>query len=293
MKNIFPIKKDGEKNIYNIPNNFVNDFMNKNISTKSIDFELEEHRNTWSFKIHIPEKDEVRKQLNIDHTIDNTDYISLSIDNSPYIVDIPLLLEKISSTDSIKTRLIPFGKGFDKNLVKVYADNIDKNRIIRNAFLESMQIFIPNIDRITTDTESGEVYIEETTSDKASPLHQYGEGAKKLFRILVQITLQKDGKLLIDEIDAGIHYSHFFDFWKVVLLVAKENNVQIFATTHNIECVEYFKDVLEEELIEYQNLSRVISLQKLSKSTTKAYTHTFKEFEYELDNEFEIRGGDL
>ena len=154
-----------------------------------------------------------------------------------------------------------------------------------------MRIFIPNIEDITVDTNNSEVDIQ--INSELSPLHQYGEGAKKLFRILVQITLQKGRKLLIDEIDAGIHYSHFSDFLKTILKVAKENDVQIFATTHNLECIEYFKEILEDELVEYQDLSRIISLQKLSESTIKSYTHTFEEFEYELDNEFEIRGGDL
>jgi hypothetical protein len=293
-KNIFPMEKDENKIIYDIPNDFINDFINRNYSIGSIEFELEENRNIWTFKIDTPTKKEIIEQLNINGSVNDRDYISIYIDNSFNVVDMSLLLDNISPNDSVKTRFIPFGKGFDKNLAKVYIENIDKNKKIRKNFLKSMKIFIPNIDRIIADTESGEIDIEETTHDDTFPLHQYGDGAKKLFRILVQITLQKDGKLLIDEIDAGIHYSHFYEFWKVILKVAKENNVQIFATTHNIECIEYFKDILEDEdMREYQSLSRIITLRELPNSDIKAYTRTFKEFKYEIDNELEVRGGDL
>ena len=157
-----------------------------------------------------------------------------------------------------------------------------------------MKIFIPNIDRITADTQSGEIDIEEVGLDVVAPLHQYGEGANKLFRILVQITLQKGKKLLIDEIDAGIHYSHFLEFWKIILKVAKENDVQIFATTHNLECLQYFKEALElEEMQEYQELSRTMTLRKLPNKTIKAYARRYNEFEHSINNEFEIRGGEL
>ena len=125
-------------------------------------------------------------------------------------------------------------------------------------------------------------------------IDHFGEGAKKLFRILVQIILQKNGKVLIDEIDAGIHYSHFSDFWKILLQVAKDNNVQIFATTHNIECIQYFKDILEDNsFLEYQTLSRVITLRKLPDNHIKSYTREFEEFAYELENELDLRGGKL
>jgi AAA15 family ATPase/GTPase len=186
-------------------------------------------------------------------------------------------------------QLIPFGKGFDGYLAKVYYDNIDKSKEKRNKFLKAMKTFIPNIERIQVDTDTGSIDIEEKDYDKSSPLHQYGEGANKLFRILVQITLQKDKKLLIDEIDAGIHYSHFFEFWKVVLEVAKEYNVQIFATTHNLECLQHFKDVLENE--EFKELSRTITLRKFSDNIISESTRTFEEFEYEINRELEIRGG--
>ncbi|SHO81254.1 hypothetical protein MNB_SV-15-1289 [hydrothermal vent metagenome] len=277
------------------PNDFILDIINNNSDSKEIEFKLKENRDEQIYKLKIPTQDEVRNKYNIQDDIDLDKYICIVLDDNICDINtISLILDKIKPIDLIQTQYIPYGKGFDRDLVKVYAENIDRSRTKRKDFLESMKIFIPKIDRITTDTDEGKIYIEEIDSYSDVPLHQYGEGAKKLFRILVQITLQKGNKLLIDEIDAGIHYSHFNEFWKVVLKVAKLNDVQIFATTHNMECIGYFKEVLEEEEMKvYQELSRTITLEKVFDNNIKVYTRTFEEFEYEIDNNLEIRGDDL
>ena len=48
------------------------------------------------------------------------------------------------------------------------------------------------------------------------------------------------GFLLIDEAENGIHHTIQRDFWRMVLLTAHENNVQVFATTHSWDCVAGF-----------------------------------------------------
>jgi len=287
------IQEDDEKT-YTIPKAYIFDFIKKDSEDKEIIFELEEHRNLWKFAIKKPMVEEIKKVKKIESSIDVDDYICMVRDDAIEIDELSLIIKKLNPEDLIKMQLIPFGKGFDRTLAKSYYDTIDKDKKNRKAFLDSMKLFIPYIDRITADTQSGEIDIEEVGLDVVAPLHQYGEGANKLFRILVQITLQKGKKLLIDEIDAGIHYSHFLEFWKIILKVAKENEVQIFATTHNLECLQYFKEALElEEMQEYQGLSKTITLRKLPDNSIKAYTRTFEEFEYELNQEFEIRGGVL
>ncbi|RLA79677.1 MAG: hypothetical protein DRG78_12485, partial [Epsilonproteobacteria bacterium] len=267
------------------PISFIKDFMKKDNKEQELEFVLEKDRSYSKYKVRVPTRDEIKDKFEIQTGIDVDDYICMIKDDSSCdISELPLIIKKIETSEVVKTQFIPFGKGFDRDLVKIYAQSIDRDREKRKEFLDSMRVFIPNIDRITPDTQEGQIYIEEQDSQEDSPLSHYGEGAKKLFRILTQITLQKGKKLLVDEIDAGIHYSHFIEFWKVILKVAKKNDIQIFATTHNIECIEYFKEVLEEEEMEsYQELSKTITLRKLPNGSIKAYTRKFKEFEYELD----------
>ena len=67
---------------------------------------------------------------------------------------------------------------------------------------------------------------------------------------LLEITVCKDKRLMVDEIDTGIHYSKMKEFWKIILLASKENNVQLFATTHSKECLQDYVEALKELQLE-------------------------------------------
>ena len=72
------------------------------------------------------------------------------------------------------------------------------------------------------------------------PLRSLGEGAHRLFGIALALANSRDGFLLIDEAENGIHHSVQRDYWRMVLQTAHENNVQVFATTHSWDCVRGF-----------------------------------------------------
>ena len=76
--------------------------------------------------------------------------------------------------------------------------------------------------------------------DRPVPLKSLGDGAVRLFSVALALANSKDGFLLIDEVENGIHYSLQHDFWKMVMKAAHENNVQVFATTHSWDCVGGF-----------------------------------------------------
>ena len=82
--------------------------------------------------------------------------------------------------------------------------------------------------------------------DSPVPLRSLGDGAVRMFAIAAAIANCKDGFLLIDEVENGIHYSVQPDFWRMALQAANENNAQIFATTHSWDCVESFAQALGE-----------------------------------------------
>ena len=75
--------------------------------------------------------------------------------------------------------------------------------------------------------------------------------------------------------------------FKSLISLAIKNNVQLFATTHSKECLEYYKEALQENGLE--DKARVIRLLEHKDKNVKAYTYTFQQFEQSLDNENEIR----
>lgn len=275
---------------------FVNDFINRSTDKKVITFNIRQKRKTWKYSIKYPTKQDIIEKMEIrDSAIDIKDYLSIASMNNNQIVDIPLLLKRLREERYVSIPFVPFGKGHGADLAQLYYDEIDKKRDLRKRFIQNMKVFIPQIDRISTDTENGEITIEEVLHDGTevtAPLHQYGEGANKLFRILVQITIHANKRLMIDEIDAGIHYSRFKIFWRTVLKVAQRHNVQLFASTHNIECIDYFMAVLKEsDMKTYKEKARVIQLDQFFNNKIVATTYNFEDIEYAYNSHQEIRGG--
>ena len=72
------------------------------------------------------------------------------------------------------------------------------------------------------------------------PLKSLGDGAVRMFTVALALANSKDGFLLIDEAENGIHHSIQRDFWTMLLKAAHQNNVQVLATTHSWDCVAGF-----------------------------------------------------
>ena len=78
------------------------------------------------------------------------------------------------------------------------------------------------------------------------PLKSLGDGAVRLFGIALALAHSRDGILLIDEVENGIHHSVHRDFWRMILRTAQDNNVQVVATTHGWDCVRGFAQAATE-----------------------------------------------
>ena len=82
--------------------------------------------------------------------------------------------------------------------------------------------------------------------DRPIPLKSLGEGAQRLFGVALVLASSRNGVLLIDEAENGVHHSVQGDYWRMVLQTAHENNVQVFATTHSWDCVRGFAQAAVE-----------------------------------------------
>ena len=82
--------------------------------------------------------------------------------------------------------------------------------------------------------------------DRPAPLKSLGDGAVRLFGIALALANSRDGFLLIDEVENGIHHTIQRDLWTMVLKAAQENNVQVLATTHSWDCLTGFAQAAVE-----------------------------------------------
>lgn len=199
-------------------------------------------------------------------------------------------------TNLFHVPLVPFAQGYFHGLTDIYSAYFQRSQERKNSLIEGLRVVIPDINGVDIDTASAAVptiFISQLKAPTTIPLALFGDGALKLFRILIEIRLHENQRLMIDEIDAGIHVGHLQKFWQVILLAAIAAKVQLFATTHNWECLQVFKEVLEEpEMQKYQVLTRCFTL--VDSPVTKrveAICSTFPQFEAAVQNGTELRGG--
>ncbi len=90
-------------------------------------------------------------------------------------------------------------------------------------------------------------------------INEFGDGLKHYISIICALYAYKNGYLYIDEIGNGIHYTNYDKLWEIILTISKEQNVQVFATTHSKELIESYARVakrLEEDDITFMSMYR-------------------------------------
>ncbi|MEK6299986.1 MAG: AAA family ATPase [Acidobacteriota bacterium] len=119
--------------------------------------------------------------------------------------------------------------------------------------LSSLRIIAPEVERVNlidnADLGRDRGRIAKTKISVLPdpvPLRSLGEGMNRLFGMALALVNAKDGVLLIDEIESGLHYSVQPDVWRLVFETAHRLNVQVFATTHSWDCIEAFQQAADE-----------------------------------------------
>ena len=88
--------------------------------------------------------------------------------------------------------------------------------------------------------------VKLASHERPVPLKSLGDGAMRLFGVALAIANSRDGFLLIDEVENGLHHTLQRDLWRMVLQAAHENNVQVLATAHSWDCVRGFAHAASE-----------------------------------------------
>jgi hypothetical protein len=114
--------------------------------------------------------------------------------------------------------------------------------------LSALRLIEPSLERVEVVSEPGgpSIYLD-LGHDALVPLAVCGEGIVRLFSIIIELTASRNGVLLIDEIDNGLHYTVMPRLWQLLGELTEKYDVQIFATTHNEEIVRSALESLMRE----------------------------------------------
>ncbi len=149
-----------------------------------------------------------------------------------------------------------------------------------------MRIIEPRLDRIEVLYEPGgpSVYLD-LGLDALVPLAVCGEGLVRLFSLILALIESKDGVLLIDEIDNGLHYTVMPSPWKLLGTLAERHRVQVFGTTHN-------DDIIRSALEVFANEEGTLGLFRIDKRGDRHVMVAYDEEAMEAVREvpFEVRG---
>jgi AAA15 family ATPase/GTPase len=156
----------------------------------------------------------------------------------------------------------------------------------QDKIIKYLRIIEPKINSIEILTLTGEPALYgDVGLDKPILLSFLGEGMSRLTNILLAIGVSKNGVVLIDEIENGFHYSVLKDVWKAISEMAREFNVQIFATTHSYECIQNAHLAFKEsDVYDF----RVIRLDKID-DQVKPVVMNQEDLDAALELGFEIR----
>ena len=116
---------------------------------------------------------------------------------------------------------------------------------LEDYIVKALNIINDNIDRITFVTEElRERYripvVSLKDSGKRVRLSSMGDGLNRVLTIILSLLNSKDGVLLLDEFETGLHYSVQKQLWEIIFMLAEELNIQVFVTSHSSDCLKTF-----------------------------------------------------
>ncbi|MCP4131243.1 MAG: AAA family ATPase [bacterium] len=131
-------------------------------------------------------------------------------------------------------------------------DNINLYPDLRQEVFKALQLVDERIQEVVVLGRGWKInpILILHDSDERIPLTSYGDGMLHLFHIILALVNSRGGILLIDEFENGIHYSILEKVWNLVFKLAEQLEVQLFATTHSLDCINAFHSAAQEQAIE-------------------------------------------
>lgn len=200
--------------------------------------------------------------------------------------------------------MVPFGDISAEQIRTVYLDPFSSRTTgqlgglwdaialtdVQDEVVKALKLISPDIEAVSM-IGSGESRLRPRTAivrskqfDASVPLRTFGDGVNRLFGIILSLCNARNGVLLIDEFENGLHYSVQPSLWKNIFRLASDLNVQVFATSHSQDCVRAFQEAASDS-------PQDGFLIRLTRKGDTVLPTTFGERELEIatQNEIEVR----
>lgn len=141
---------------------------------------------------------------------------------------------------------------------------------------EALRCIEPDIERLVTVSSEirrgypsgrGAFHAKLRNVVNRIPLGVMGDGMWRMLALVLTLVRARNGILLIDEIDTGLHYTVMQRMWKLLNEAGAPNklNVQIFATTHSDDCVKALSSICEDNPTAHN-----VSIQRVERNASQS-----------------------
>lgn len=127
-------------------------------------------------------------------------------------------------------------------------------------------------------------FIIKRRGEEPIPIGSLGDGIWRMLALAVTLSRTKNGVILIDEIDTGLHYTVMEKMWSFVNDVSKKFNTQVFATTHSHDCIQALAKICSES-----EDSKEISIQRIELEKENAVPYSESEIKTAARQKIEMR----
>jgi hypothetical protein len=165
-------------------------------------------------------------------------------------------LEAISTCEPLEDEIPPINcilsdaHSLSKREISALWDKIASPEV-DEEILNALRVLAPGLNAIHMVGNIGTKHerfpvVTAATIAKPLPIWTLGTGIQRTLAIMLALLNAKDGLLLIDEIEHGLHYTAQVELWLLIFEIARRLNVQVFATSHSWDCIVSFQAAVEE-----------------------------------------------
>jgi len=200
--------------------------------------------------------------------------------------------------DSDKKQKIQTDGGYAEamNCIFIPADKQDRNALTnftnlvkrgkKQEVLNEIRSFDADIENI--EALPGSIYVGKKGVKELLPISMIGDGMRRIINIVSTVISEDYNVVLIDEFDNGLHYTAHKSVWECVLRFVARHDIQLIATTHNLESLQSLKSVLDNNTDLQQDVA-VFDIANTKKKGFQAFRYGYQDLKEAINNEIEIR----
>lgn len=185
--------------------------------------------------------------------------------------------------ESLNCLFISANKG-DDNAMTNFATLVRRNS--KQLVIDALKGFDPSIE--TVEALPDGLYIKVSGVQELLPISMAGDGVRRMINIVATIANEDNNMVLIDELDNGLHYSAHVKMWRAMLGFALSHDIQLFVTTHNLDCLQGLKNAMQED-DRFKSMVNVYDIARTKENGYQAYKYSYEALKEAIDKEIEIR----